>query len=126
MDKKTKILIVEDDHVSLFLLQQVLKKRFEKLFFAETGGQTFDTWKAESPDIILMDIRLPDTSGLEVVKKIRESDPDVKIIAQTAYAMLEDERNALDAGCNEVITKPVDKKLLLSKIEQQFNKKTVE
>ena len=116
LDKETKILIVEDDYVSRLYLERILKKRFEKLFFAETGEKAFNSYKTEVPDIILMDIRLPDTSGLEVVKKIRENDLNVKIIAQTAYAMNEDEQNSLQAGCNDFITKPVDRESLFNKL----------
>jgi PAS domain S-box-containing protein len=116
MDINTKILVVEDDEVSRFYLQHILIKRFQKLLFAENGEKALSLYKSESPDIILIDIRLPDINGLEIVKKIRENDWKVKIIAQTAYAMIGDEKNARVAGCNDFITKPIRPDLLLEKL----------
>ncbi|MBN1986980.1 MAG: response regulator, partial [Prolixibacteraceae bacterium] len=115
-DTKTKILIVEDDKVSRLYFKQILSKHYKKLFFAETGEQALKLYSAESPDIVLMDIGLPDMNGLEIVKRIREKDQRVKIIAQSAYAMTGDKEKAFDAGCNDFITKPVEVELLLSKL----------
>ncbi len=122
LDKETKILIVEDDYVSRLYLERILAKWFERLFFAETGKQAYKIYQLESPDYILMDLRLPDINGLEIVKKIRENDHNVKIIAQTAYAMNEDEKASLKIGCNDFITKPVKIEFLLEKlIHNQVN-----
>ena len=121
LDIDTKILVVEDDKVSRFYLQSILAKRFQKLYFAENGEEALRLYKNESPDFILMDIRLPDISGLEIVKKIRETDQKVKIIVQTAYALSGDERNARDSGCNDFITKPVKPELLFEKMERNLN-----
>ena len=115
-DIKTKILVVEDDEVSRFYLLNILKKRFQKLIFAENGEKALNLYKSESPDFILMDIRLPDINGLDIVKKIRENDQKVKIIAQTAYVMSGDRENARQAGCNDFITKPVKAELLFEKL----------
>ena len=116
LDSKTKILVVEDDEVSRFYLLNILKRRFQKLLFAENGEKAMTLYKSESPDFILMDIRLPDINGLEIVKQIRENDRKVKIIAQTAYAMSGDKENARKAGCNDFITKPVKPELLFEKL----------
>lgn len=116
LDNKTKILVVEDDEVSRFYLLNILKKRFQKLLFAENGEKALTLYKSELPDFILMDIRLPDISGLEIVKRIRKNDQKVKIIAQTAYAMSGDKENAREAGCNDFITKPVNPELLFEKL----------
>lgn len=86
------------------------------MFFAETGSQALDIYRTESPDCILIDLRLPDINGLEVVKKIREKDLYVKIIAQTAYAMNEDEKNSLNVGCNYFIRKSVKIEFLFEKL----------
>ena len=118
IDTKTKILIVEDDEVSRFYFKQILSRHYKKLFFAATGEQALKLYIAESPDIVLIDIGLPDINGLEIVKRIREKDLDVKIIAQTAYAMTDDKEKAFRAGCNDFITKPVEINLLLNKISK--------
>ncbi|MCK3684218.1 PAS domain S-box protein [Maribellus sp. YY47] len=114
---ETKILVVEDDIASLFYFRQVLGKIYSNLFFAENGAKALELFESEAPDIILIDIGLPDMSGLEVIRKIRETDSQVRIIVQTAYVMPEDERNAREAGCNDFFTKPVKTQLLLEKLQ---------
>ncbi len=116
IDTRTKILIVEDDESSRLYFRLILSKHYKNLYVAETGEQALNLYDAESPDIILMDIGLPDINGLELVKKIREKDQEVKIIAQTAYAMAGDKFKALQAGCNDFITKPLNTKSLLNKL----------
>src|SRR6056297_2973051 len=71
-------------------------------------------------DLILMDIKLPDTTGLELTRKIRSSTDhsDVPIIAQTAYAMSEDVQKSIDAGCDDYISKPIDINDLLRMINK--------
>ncbi len=118
IDTKTKILIVEDNDVSRFYFKQILSRHYKKLIFAATGKQALKLYIAESPDIILIDIGLPDINGLEIVKRIREKDLGVKIIAQTAYAMTNDKEKAFLSGCNDFITKPVEINLLLNKLSK--------
>ncbi len=101
------VLVVEDDPASQRLLSHVLKTHFQDLTLATTGSEALLIIKNKKPDIILMDIRLPDSNGLEVVRQIRKFDTNVYIIAQTAYAMADDERLAFEAGCNDFITKPI-------------------
>jgi len=115
-DLTTKILVVEDDTTSLRYFQSVLGQIFSNLYFAETGNEALSLYHSESPDIILMDIGLPDINGLEVIRKIREEDANVKIIVQTAFAMEEDEQKAREAGCNDFLSKPVKTHLLLKKL----------
>ncbi|MCE4564963.1 PAS domain S-box protein [Maribellus sp. CM-23] len=116
-DRNTKILIVEDDMASIYFFRQVLGKSYSNLLFAETGAKALELYQSNAPDIILIDIGLPDMSGLEVIRKIRETDKQVKIIVQTAYAMAEDERTAREAGCNDFFTKPLKTQVLLEKLQ---------
>ena len=117
-DRTTKILVVEDDMASIYFFRQVLGKIYSNLLFAETGTQALELYQSNAPDIILIDIGLPDMSGLEVIRKIRKTDKQVRIIVQTAYAMAEDERTAREAGCNEFFTKPLKTQVLLEKLLQ--------
>jgi CheY-like chemotaxis protein len=119
IDRKLKVLVVEDDEASIYYFKQVLEREFEHLIFAETGKKALELFAKESPDIILMDIGLPDIGGLDVVRKIREQDKEVIIIAQTAFAMNGDEANALIAGCNDYISKPVRLDKLLQKLHRK-------
>lgn len=115
-DTETKILIVEDDPSSLYFFHELLSKSYSNLLLAENGRDALKQHKLESPDIILIDIGLPDMSGLDVIREIRQTDPKVKIIVQTSYAMIEDERRAREAGCNDFFTKPVKAQILLEKL----------
>jgi CheY-like chemotaxis protein len=69
-----------------------------------------------------MDIRLPDIDGYEATRLIKKYKPDLKIIAQTAYATHDDKEKAIDAGCNDFISKPVKRDILLSMIHKQLSK----
>ena len=112
------ILVVEDDPASQRLLSHVLKTHSQDLFLAINGKEALSLAEIRKPDIILMDISLPDSNGLDVVREIRKSDANVYIIAQTAYAMADDEQKALEAGCNDFITKPLKVDLLFQKLMQ--------
>ena len=112
-----KILVVDDDETSRSYLFQVLSDIYPNLLFAETGMQALKLVETESPDVILLDIGLPDISGIDVAIKIRESNRNIRIIAQTAYAMAEDEKSAREAGCDDFITKPLDISKLLEKLQ---------
>jgi PAS domain S-box-containing protein len=119
-NRKMKILVVEDDNASWQYFKLVLANHCEELLFAETGKDALQIYEDNRPDVILMDIRLPDQNGLDVVRKIRESDQNVVIIAQTAYAMNTDKLTALATGCNDYISKPINAEMLLG-IISQFN-----
>lgn len=116
---KQKILVVEDDEASVQYFEHALHNEFEHLFFAKNGKDAYNLYVSKSPDIILMDIGLPDVNGLEIVRKIREKDKKVIIIAQTAFAMSGDEKKAFDAGCDDYISKPVNRDLLLQKLNRK-------
>jgi CheY-like chemotaxis protein len=116
-----KILVVEDDLTSQHYFRQILTSRTSNLYFAATGKETLQLFETQNPDVILMDIGLPDMNGLDVVRKIRETNTEVIIIAQTAYAMTEDRQKALEAECNGYIAKPVKSAELLEKISEFFN-----
>jgi CheY-like chemotaxis protein len=77
------------------------------LEWAHNGIEAVDLYQKLHPDVILMDIHMPDMDGLLATKKIRELDKKVPIIAVTAYAFDADRRNAIAAGCNSFITKPI-------------------
>jgi CheY-like chemotaxis protein len=109
------ILVVEDDLTSQEYLREILKPTKAHIDFSGTGegGLNFYYQSKSKYSIILMDLRLPDISGIEVTRKIRQSDKRTPIIAQTAYAMGEDKDKCLKAGCNEFITKPFNPQSLI-------------
>ena len=121
--KKLKILIVEDDEISYSLLVRYVQSFSSEVIHALTGVQAIEACQ-NNPDLnlILMDIRLPMMSGLEATQQIRQFNKDVIIIAQTAYGFSSDCEKALEAGCNDNITKPIDKNLLYRLIKKYYKK----
>jgi two-component system cell cycle response regulator DivK len=108
--KGKNILIVEDVSSNYQLLAAYLMPLGVTITHEEYGMSAFETFrKKRNFNLVLMDLRLPDIHGLEITRRIREIDPDVPIIAQTAYAMLADKHMCLEAGCNEYISKPIHK-----------------
>jgi len=107
---KEKILIVEDNPQNMRLVETALGARNYTLFKATDGEEALDMATRERPDLIIMDIRLPKMSGLEVTRKLRETPTfsHTPIIAFTAYAMKGDRERIIDAGCDAYLSKPVD------------------
>ena len=83
---KPAILVVDDDEVMRQTLSDVLKKKGYAISTAETGGQTISSVKEHFFDLILLDIRLPDMDGLDVLKSIKEIESDLMVIVMTAYS----------------------------------------
>lgn len=123
-EKSLKILIVEDDEVSHILLTNRLKKISEDLLHATTGIEAIEACKNdEDIDLILMDIRMPVMNGHEATRQIRQFNKEVVIIAQTAFALTGDREKAIESGCNDYITKPINRTELKALIEKYFKDK---
>ena len=116
---KRKILIAEDEESANKHLSLVIKKISNKILHAKTGKEALELCR-DNPDIdlVLMDIKMPEMDGYEATRKIREFNKDVIIIAQTAYALAGDREKAIEAGCNNYISKPIKKDKLLKMIEK--------
>ncbi len=121
--KNLKILIVEDDEISYLLLTRTLDKISKEIISAKTGVEAIVACR-NNPDIdlILMDIKMPDMDGYEATLQIRQFNTDVIIIAQTAYGFPSDREEAIKAGCNDFITKPINMTLLYELIKKYCNK----
>lgn len=115
----SKILCVEDDDDSAFMLKQRLKRRGYEVIIAVNGQEGINMAQSERPDLILMDIDLPLVNGLEATRRIKGAPETsaIPIIALTAHAMIGDREAALDAGCDDFDTKPVNLPGLLEKIK---------
>ena len=113
--KGKTILIAEDEIVNYMFLEVLFEETGAILTHASDGRQAIDAVKA-NPDInvVLMDIKMPNINGLEATKQIKAIRPQLPVIAQTAYAMQDDEYKALQAGCNDYISKPIDANKLIS------------
>jgi two-component system cell cycle response regulator DivK len=113
------ILLVEDNAESRDMLSRRLARRGFDVHVAVDGREALFAAQETRPDLILMDMNLPDIDGWEVVARLRAA-PDtqaIPIIALTAHAMAGDRERALAAGCNDYDTKPVEFARLLAKIE---------
>ena len=117
-----KILIVEDVEMNRDLLVQLLEDDYE-LAEATNGRQGLEMAVEVKPDLILLDIALPDMDGYEVTKAVREHEEikDIPIIAVTAHAMAGDEEKALEVGCNDYLSKPIDEEELWAKVAKLIN-----
>ena len=105
------------------LITSMLKKNNHEVLHTDTGIETVEVCRNNPDlDLVLMDIRLPDMSGLEATRQIRKFNKDVIIIAQTAYGLSGDRQQAIDAGCNDYLSKPIDKNELLRIMQKYFKK----
>jgi signal transduction histidine kinase/CheY-like chemotaxis protein len=113
-----RALIVEDDEMSFVYLKEVLKATQIDILHARNGRQAIELFEA-NPDIslVLMDIKLPEMDGYEATKQIKQIRPSIPIIAQTAYAMADDQQKIINVGCDDYISKPINRRKLLQAIE---------
>jgi len=113
-----KILYVEDNDDNVYMLKNRLSRAGFTVVVATDGAQGLAIATSEQPDLILMDLTLPDIDGKEATRRIK-ADPTTKcipVIALTAHAMAGDKEKAIAAGCDDFDTKPVDMSRLLEKI----------
>ena len=110
------IYIAEDDLSSYLLLEEYLEDTGAVIKRALNGLKLVEMIKTETPDVILLDINMPVMNGYQVIEKIRESHPRLPVIAQTAYAMQNEKKAILAAGCNGYISKPIKKPDLIKQI----------
>jgi len=121
--KNLKVLIVEDDETSYSLLTKMLQKISKEVLHAITGVEAVEACRNNTDlDLVLMDIRMPKMDGNEATRQVRQFNKDVIIIAQTAYAFSGDKEMAIESGCNDYITKPINKTLLHELIKKHCNK----
>jgi len=119
------IMIAEDTPYNYEYLYNILHKTGANLVWAKDGIDVLKMYNNTKIDLILMDIQLPEISGYEVTSQIRQTDQSLPIIAQTAYAMVEDREKCMEAGCNDVLVKPIRMDDVLTTVAKYLNKKTV-
>jgi two-component system cell cycle response regulator DivK len=117
--KRKRILVIEDDRLSLILLRQLLTAQGYEILHSSRGWDGINRARNEHPDLILMDINLPDISGLDATVLLKKDDQtkDIPIIAVTAFVTLADKENALSSGCDAYIAKPVNMNNFLGTVE---------
>jgi len=115
-----RILVVEDNEDNLYLIRFILEENGHSVIEARDGSDGMEKAIKEKPDLIMMDIQLPDIDGMETTRRIRasEADGDIPIIAITSYAMPGDREKALAAGCTSYIEKPINTETVMAEIEK--------
>jgi len=116
------ILIADDNADNILLIRTILKRAALDVEFADaqTGQEVLDFAAKKIPDLILLDLKMPVMDGFEAAAALKSNTQtsDVPIIAVTAQAMLGDREKAIEAGCSEYITKPVDRTLLIDIVKK--------
>jgi two-component system sensor histidine kinase/response regulator len=120
--KNYTIMIAEDTRYNYEYLCSILNKTGANLIWAKDGIDVLKLYQTSKIDLILMDIQLPEINGYEATSQIRKHNPEIPIIAQTAYAMAEDKQKCLESGCNEVLVKPIRMDDVLSTVAKYLNK----
>ncbi len=120
-----KILLVEDNEMNRDMLSRRLQKKGYDVVMAADGQQGVDMARSENPDLILMDMSLPVIDGWESTRRIKADGATaaIPVIALTAHAMTGDRDKAMEAGCNDYDTKPVELPRLLEKIQTLLEKR---
>ena len=114
------ILLVEDNEMNRDMLKRRLERRDFSVVIAVDGLQGVQMAKSENPDLILMDMSLPEMDGWQATRELKADDEvkNIPVIALTAHAMSGDREKAMEAGCDDYETKPIDFERLLGKIEK--------
>jgi CheY-like chemotaxis protein len=114
------ILLVEDNEMNRDMLSRRLERRGVQVVAVETARQGIDAAGQQRPDLILMDLSLPEMDGLEATRRLKAqpATADIPIMALTAHALVDDRERALEAGCADFDTKPVDMTRLLDKMSR--------
>jgi CheY-like chemotaxis protein len=123
----SKILLVEDNELNRDMLSRRLERKGYQVIIAVDGKQGITMARSEAPDLILMDMSLPELDGWEATRQLRAMPEtrSIPVIALTAHALSSDREKALGAGCNDYDTKPVELPRLLGKIEALLKKEPV-
>jgi len=111
------ILVAEDETMNWFFIREMLRKTGAEILRAKDGREAVNMARSEDPDVILMDLKMPELNGIEATRKIRQFNEKVPIIAQTAFVMAEEKKESLKAGCTHFVTKPLDRTLIMEIID---------
>jgi two-component system, cell cycle response regulator DivK len=114
-----KLLLVEDNEMNRDMLSRRLTRRGYEVAIAIDGAQGVEMARTETPDLVLMDLSLPVIDGWEATRRIKASQDTrhLPVIGLTAHAMAGDREKAMDAGCDDYDTKPIELERLLKKVE---------
>jgi two-component system cell cycle response regulator DivK len=120
---RRRVLVVEDNKLNMKLFCDLLESRGHEVVQSRDGLDALKLTRQLRPDLIIMDIQLPEVSGVEVTKWIKNEEPlkAIPIIAVTAFAMRGDQEMILQSGCDSYISKPIDNKNFIAVVERFLN-----
>ncbi len=120
----TRILYVEDNEDNVYMLVRRLRRHGFEVIVAGDGAQGIEAARRERPDVVLMDLSLPVLDGWEATRRLKQAAETraIPVVALSAHAMAGERERALEAGCDDYDTKPVDLDRLLAKIRAQLGK----
>lgn len=125
--KENALLIVEDDEINTLLLREMLKAHFKNYVHVKNGKEAIDWLQSgNNCELILMDMNMPVLNGYDATRLIKEEFPNIKIIAQTANAVMGDKQKSIDAGCDEYLSKPIDQSVLIQTIHRMLPDETIQ
>lgn len=104
-----RVLIIEDNDLNLKLFKDLLEAHGYQTIETKDGAKALDLIIEANPNLVLLDIQLPNVSGIDIIKQIRgnEKTKEIPVIAVTAFAMHDDEERIIDAGCQAYVSKPI-------------------
>ncbi|MGC9384410.1 MAG: response regulator [Kosmotogaceae bacterium] len=122
MTEAKRILVIEDNENNMYLITFILERNGFEVIGARNATNGINLAIEKDPDLIIMDIQLPDIDGLEATRRIKSTEKGSKmpIVAVTSYAMTGDREKALSAGCDGYIEKPINPETIVSEIEKHL------
>lgn len=116
------VMVAEDEQTNYLFLKAILQDTGAEMIWVKNGQEAIETVKFyNNIDLILMDIKMPVMNGIDASESIKKMFPTIPIIAQTAYSQAEDERKAMQVGCNAYIAKPIRPDKLLSILSEYLD-----
>lgn len=115
------VLVVEDVDTNKIFFDAALRRTKAKILWAKDGQEAIDMFKANRIDLVLMDLQLPIMDGYTATRAIKEINPDVPIIAQTAHVMSGEREKCMEAGCNDYLAKPIRLQILIDTLSKYLN-----
>ena len=119
---KIRVLLVDDEDTIRLFLEKTLREEGYEALTAATGGEALELTRSELPDLILLDLKLPDISGLDVLQQIKETVPEVTVIMLTAFGDIETAVSAMKRGAFDFVSKPVNLEQLLIETAKELDR----
>jgi DNA-binding response OmpR family regulator len=116
--EKKKLLFIDDEKDFLGICKKFFELKNFKVYTATRGNTGLETAKTENPDLIIMDIRMPESNGIEVLKQLRRFNKDVKVIMLTGFGTAENLQDSSNLGISDFLSKPFDLDTLLSIVNE--------